>query len=107
MPATTVERRRDPSASSAITRYRPQATRIVTATVRASVMREIEVVDPEQIAGNDPCTEQRPGGYSEPGDAADEALGSPRPAARREREEERRDADRQVAASVSWRGSSG
>ncbi len=36
MPATSAERLREPSASSAITRYSPHTTRIVTATVRAS-----------------------------------------------------------------------
>ena len=58
--------------------------------------REVEVVQREQVARDDPCAEHHAGGHREARDATHEVLRAPGPAARREREEERRDPDREA-----------
>jgi hypothetical protein len=96
MPPTSAERLREPPASSARTRYSPQTTSVVSATVRESPTDRVEIVEREQIAGDDAGTDHHSRRDGEPSDLSDEPIGLPGAAAGRQSEEEGWDPDREA-----------
>ena len=95
MPATRVERRREPPASNAITGYRPLAIRVVSATVRASATERFRSCRENRYPAINPVPTRTPAGMAKRATLRTKPSVCHGPLLGAQREEERRDSDGQ------------